>query len=244
MHEQVIVGEAIAGRAATVRKTLYALSTNLNANTFDLAELLYEAQANNYCPGWGYSSVLDFAEKELKLKKRKAQYLSRIVKVYRAVGLTRDFCEKVGTSKLREITTLDPDGSFFNREKKVNEPLDEHIVRLITDADEMTQEKIKDEVARLKGQVGPDRRVIRSFSTTQSAWDNVFVPAMEKIRRRLGDEGRDDEGNAKEYTDGVVYEMMAAEINADPTFEEPLELPTEESENPEEQPAFLPMELI
>lgn len=253
LNPPAIYGEAIAGRAASVRKTLLLLSTSIGDKTFDMAELLYEAQENNYYSEWGYASLPEYAEKEMGLKARKAQYLARIVKVYRAVGLTRETCEKIHISKLREIATLDPKGSFFNRAEGKNEEMSEHIVRLILGSDELTLNQIKDEVAKLKGQVGPDRRVVRSFSTTQSAWDNVFVPAMEKIRRRLGSENRDDAGNAKEYSDGVVYEMMAAEINADPNFEEPNELPEEiaglvaepelPTENIEDKPTPLPKEI-
>lgn len=249
-----IYGEAIAGRSATVRKTLSTLTKNINYSTFDLAELFFEAQENNYYFNWGYASLPDYAEIELGVKKRRAQYLARIVKVYRAVGLAREAVEHIHTSKLREIATLDPKGSFFNRIEGKNEPMDEHIVRLFTDADELTLVQIKDEVARLKGQTGPDRRVLRSYSTTQSAWDGVFVPGMEKIRKRLGSENRDDAGNAKEYSDGVVYEMAFAEINADPNFEEPNELPEEIAglvaepelpvDNTEEKPMHLPQEMI
>lgn len=254
MENVAIYGEQEAGRAASVRKTLSSISKHIGANTFDLAELLYEVQENNYYSLWHFSSLPDYAEKELGLKPRKAQYLARIVKVYRAVGLTREAVEHTHTSKLRVIATLKPNSSFFNKDEKKNEPMDEHIVRLLLNAEDMTLTQIKDEVARLKGQVGPDRRVVRSFSTTQSAWDHVFVPAMEKLRRRLGDEGRDDAGNAREYPDGVVYEMAMAEINSDPNFEEPNELPGEivglvaepelPTEDLENKPALIPQEMI
>ena len=168
--------------------------------------------------------------------------------------MKREAVEKTHISKLREIARLKPEGSFFNKKEGKNEPLADHIVRLFLDADTLTLAQIKEEIAILLGQIGPDRRVIRSFSTTQSAWEGVFVPAMEKIRRRLGSEQRDDGGNAKEYSDGVVYEMMAAEINADPNFEEPNELPEEiaglvaepelPSENTEVKPMYLPKEML
>lgn len=255
MSDSVAIhGEQISGRAAAVQRTLVALSAHLNVNEFDIAELLYEAQENNYCHDWGFPSLPEFAEKKLGMKKRRAQYLARVVRVTRAVGLTRKACEHVHTSKLREITRLNPKGSYFNKEKHENEPLDEHIVQLILNADEMTVKQIKAEVARLMGQVGPDARVVRNYSTTQSAWDNVFVPAMERIRRKLGSEQRDDEGQAKEYSDGVVFEMAMAEILSDPNFEEPMELPEEiaglvaepevPTENGVEKPTSLPQEKI
>ena len=82
---QVIVGEQVAGRAASVRRSLMSMVTNLSTNTFDLALLLHEARENNYANAWGFSSLADYADKELGLKKRKAEYLTRIIKVASAV---------------------------------------------------------------------------------------------------------------------------------------------------------------
>src|ERR1700726_841905 len=128
MYEQALHGESIAGRAASVRRKLKDLSSDVRASTFDMIDLLYEAQINNYPSQWGFASTLDYGVKELGLKKRKIQYLTRIGTVCKAVGITREQYEPAGTSKLREITTLDPEGSFFNRETHTNEDLAEHIV--------------------------------------------------------------------------------------------------------------------
>jgi hypothetical protein len=227
LNPPALIGEAVAGRPFQVRKALARLSTGLNTSTLDMAELLYEAQSNNYFSLWGYPSLSKFAEKELGLKYRRAQYLARIVKVYRAVGLTRTSCENVPVSKLRAITTLDPDSSFWNTETKLSEPLDEHIVRLITEANEQTLKQIEAEVAKLKGQTGPNRRITRSYNVDESTYLNVIKPALEIIRRKLGSAGRDDSGNAVEYSDGVCFEMICAEVLADPNNQEPEELPGE-----------------
>lgn len=232
MHEQVIIGEQTAGRAASVRRSLMTMVSNLSANTFDLAALLYEARENNYASAWGFSSLAEYAEQELGLKKRKSEYLTRIVKVASAVGLRREQYEPCGVSKLREITRLNPEGSYWNPDTHANEDLAEHIVRLILDHDKLNVQQTKDEVARLMGMTGPNRRVMRSFSTDQSTWDNVMKPALEKARRTLGSQGRDDEGFAKEYPDGVCWEVIAAAFNADPNYDEDLgdtELPIEEN---------------
>jgi len=229
MEETAIHGEAVAGRAAKVRKTLKALSQNVNASTFDLAELLYEAQENNYPSDWGYKNLADYAAQELGLKARKAQYLARVVKVYRAVGLTRENVESIHISKLREIATLDPNGSWYDPEKKLNIPMADCILDLILEANNLTLEQIKKLVALHKGQVGPDRRIIRSYSTNESAWENVIKKAMELTRRKLGSAGRDDEGNAKEYHDGVIIEMWAAGVLADPHNKESEPLPEEQN---------------
>lgn len=227
MEQTEIHGEQVAGRSAQVRKALKHLSTGLTGSTLDLAELLYEAQENNYAPKWGFQSLPTFAERELGIKPRKAQYLARIVRIYRAVGLTRSVCEGIAISKLREITRLEPEGTYWNADTKQSEPLDSHIVRLITDADTLTLKQIEQDVARLMGHVGPNRRITRSYNTNEATYENVIKPAFELIRRRLGSAARDSGGNAVEYADGVCIEMACAEILADPNFQEPMELPEE-----------------
>ena len=227
-------GEAVAGRAAEVRKQLARMASNITASAFDMITLLTEAQEHGYALQWGFTSLLDYGEKELHLKASKTRYLARIGKVMKAVGLKRGQYEAAGTSKLREIVTLDPEGSFFNRETRIPEPLDEHIVRLVLDHDKLTVQQVKDEVARLKGQVGPDRRVIRSYSTDASTWENVIKVAYEKARMHLGSKGRDDEGKATEYTDGECQEVICAAFNANLDYEP----------EPEESESNLPMEKI
>src|SRR5271165_6709882 len=244
MEQQTIVGEQIAGRSEQVRKALSRLSTGVNSSFLDLAELLFEAQENNYASRWGFPSLPVFAEQELNIKKRRAQFLARIIKVTRAVGLVRSQIEGIPTSKLRAITTLDPKGSFFDRDKKENQPLDEHIVRLITEANDMILREIETEVARLKGMDGPNKRITRSYNTDQSTYDNVIKPAFELIRRKLGSSGRDDAGNAKEYHDGVVIEALCADALSDPNNMEPLELPEETPGFVAEEPMTIPTEEI
>ena len=216
---------------------------SLNTNTFDLASLLYEARENNYYSAWGFSSLGEYAEKELGLKKRKSEYLTRIMQVTKAVGLDRSSFEPCGVSKLREICTLDPEGTYWNSAEHVSEDLAEHIVRLILDCDKLTVEQVKEEVLRLKGRVGPDRPVIRSTSYPQSVWELIIKPARELARRLLGSSGRDDEGNAKEYSDGVCDEMIYSRFLTDPNNSpEPQELPKEEKDMQDYVNAELPME--
>jgi hypothetical protein len=243
MHEVVMVGEQVAGRAARVREKLKDLTSDIKASTFDVADLLFEAQENNYPAAWGYASTVEYGIEELGIKKRKTQYLTRITKVCRQVGLKRERYEPSGISKLREITTLDPEGTYWNALDHVNEPLDEHIVRLILDSDKMTVEQVALEVAKLKGQVGKDQRVIRSYSTDITTWTNVISEAIEKARKYLGSKGRDEEGNAREFSEGECYECICATFLADPNFDEdPGERP-DVAEEPQAPPT-LPMETI
>ena len=243
MYEQVIVGEQIAGRSAQVRRSLMAMVANLSTNTFDLAALLHEARENNYPTAWGFSSLADYASQELGLKQRKAEYLTRVMRVMQAVGLKREQFEPCGVSKLREITRLDPEGTFWNKDEHVNEPLVDHIVQLTLDHDKMNVQQVKDEVARLLGMTGPNRMVVRSCSVTQSAWEGVIQPAYELARRMLGSQSRDSEGQAVEYKDGACLEVICAAFNADVNNQpEPLEPLREEKDMQDYVKSELPME--
>jgi len=217
----VIVGEAVAGaqahRAQAVRKALHVLSEDIRACTFDMAVLLHEVKSGNYALGWGFESVSDYAAKELGLKERKSQYLIRIVQVCNAVGVKRADYEPVGVSKLREITSLEPEVSYYNADAKQNEPMTDHIVRLLAEAKDLSHDKVAEEVRRLKGEVGEDRKVWLNYPVTQSVLENVIKPAQELVRQRLGSAKRNDEGQAVEYSDSVAEEMIHAEFLADPT---------------------------
>jgi hypothetical protein len=240
---QVIVGEAVAGRAASVRRSLAAMIANLSTNTFDLAALLHEAREHGYYAAWGFSSLSEYAEQELGLKKRKSEYLVRIMYVTKTVGLKRHQFEPCGVSKLREICRLDPEGTFWNVADHVSEGLAEHIVRLILDHDKLNIQQTKDEVARLLGQTGSNRRVVRSYSTDITTWQNVIDVAIERARRWLGSKGRDEEGNAREYSEGECYECICAAFNADLNYDEDPENKIDIAEEPQASP-ILPMESV
>lgn len=211
-----IIGEQTAGRATAVRKRLMMLVGDIAEHTLDLAELLAEASENNMYRTWGYSSIGEYAEQELNLKERKSQYLVRIITVCRDVEVSRKEFEQVGISKLREITRLDTQGSFFNPETKEAEPLKDHIVRLIANAEGMTGAQIQEEINRLMGRTGGNRPVTKMMSWTEDTYNNVIVPAQELARKRLGSAKRDEQGNAVEYTDSVVEEVIHASFLVDP----------------------------
>lgn len=214
-----IVGDVQAGRATVIRKRLMGLAGDIQSSTFDLAELLMEAADGHLYQAWGYNSLPEYGALELSLKRRKIQYLVRIVEVMKIVGIKREVYEPVGVTKLREVTTLDPAGRFYNKETQQNEPLVDHIVRLVTEAEELTADQISEEVKRLKGQIGDNSLVTRSTTYVNSVWENVIKPARELARRLMGSAGRDKDGNAVEYSDGAVDEMIYAEFLNDPNHQ-------------------------
>jgi hypothetical protein len=65
----------------------------------------------------------------------------------------------------------------------------------------------------------------------RSAYTDVIKPAFELIRRRLGSQGRDTEGQAVEFSDGVVLECICAEVLSDvhnQTEDVTIEIPMED----------------
>jgi hypothetical protein len=240
MDPIVIVGEAVAGREAkldALRKRIRALASDVERNTFDLAEAFFQAQESHCYAEWGFESLGEYASLELGIKHRRAQYLAKIVRVCRACGVARKDWEPAGTSKLRVITGLDPESSFFNRETKINEPMVEHIVRLIAEAPELTTVEVAEEVQRLMGNVGENAMVTKSYRVTKSAYEHTVQRCFESVRKRLGSKGRDGTGAAVEYTDGNCLEAVCAEYNSDPRnfmeeldeSKEQIEVPTEET---------------
>lgn len=211
-----IHGERIAGRAATVRQQIRGLAGEIDKNSFDLGELFLEVQVNSYAKQWGYDNLGEYALLELGIKPRRAQYLARITRVCKAAGVARKDYEKVGTTKLREIATLDPKGSYFNQDTRQNEPLVEHIANLIAEAPDMTTEEVEQEIRRLKGMVGDNAMQTRSFILTVSGWRDVVDRAFEQVRRMKGSKSRDVEGKAIEYSNAQCLEDLCADWLADP----------------------------
>lgn len=215
-NPQVIIGETVAGRAATVRKQMARLSTDLQRNTFDIAALALEAQEHGYFRDWGYESFGEYGEQELGIRHRKLQYLARICKVMKICAIQRTDYEPAGVTKLRLITSLEPDSTYFNQETKQHEDMAEHITALVADSPELDTKEIEQRVAHLKGMDGPNAMVTKSYSVTQSCYENTIAPALEVMRRLLGSKGRDDTGSAVDYPPGTCIEYICREFLNDP----------------------------
>jgi hypothetical protein len=211
----VVRGEAVAGKASEIRRELLKLNSSLNEMVFDLAELLAQAKAGALYQAWGFKTFEDYVTDELDLKVRRAHYLTRIVQVCSQVGIERLVYEPVGVAKLREITRLDPAGSFFNTETKDSEPLAQHIRRLI-ESPEMKLPEVIQEVKRLLGLTGDDELVWVNWSVKRAVRDNVIIPAQELARQKMGSAGRDSEGNAVEFSDSSTEEVIHQAYLLDP----------------------------
>jgi hypothetical protein len=204
--------EAEAGRSAKVREYLENIKQSITTINFDAGELLAEATEKNYFSGWGYESRKAYVTANLDMSDRNADYLIRIVTTSKAMNYQRHEIEGLGISKLREIFSLNPDGFFMNPETMENEPLSDHIRRLVVIGPTTGYEAILLEVKRLKGRVGENDLTWTNFQTTRLTKENVIEPGLEAFRQYLGSKGVHEKEGSTEYSDGFTLEMMCAEV--------------------------------
>jgi hypothetical protein len=209
-----IIDEAEAGRAAKVRKEITKLIDSTNEATFDLMDLLQEAKAKNYFRKWGFESFSTYA-KSLKLKYSKSFYLVSIKNAMLAAGVPRESYEPIGLAKLRIIAELKPDHEYNGV------PGSLAIHELAMKAGQLTTEEIKLEVDTLQGKVADDSIVWLNISLKKIARDNVLRPAIDLAKKHIGSVGVDDDGVAKDASDGAALEVICANFLADPNFAEP-----------------------
>lgn len=234
MDETAIVGEVEAGRAATVRRAINKIVQQTNSNTFDLAELLYEAKTKLYFTGWGFDSFAKYA-KSLAVKYTKSYYLVRVVENMTAAGLTREQYEPVGMTKLRAISRLKPDTEFKGT------PVSLLIRELTLKAQDMTPEEVQFEVDTIMGLTEDESMVWWNVKLKKLARENVVTPAISRMKKFIGSQPSEvDEGQQVDASDGRALELICANFLADPNYEVPEapEPPTEtEAEPPAEEPA-------
>ena len=221
MFEQQIIGEQVAGESTKVRKELEGLINTINASTFDLAELLFKVKKKGYYKSYGFNTFLEYVS-ELDIKKRKCQYLVRIVDTMGEVSIERKKYEPIGIAKLREISSLDvrdANGDFAvyeDAEKGEVYPMKDIIVGLVEKAPTMSLDEIKKYVKVLKGFVGENDVTWLNICVNTQALQETIKPALDLARQNLGTSAVDDEGVAIDYSDGKALEVVSAEYLNDP----------------------------
>jgi hypothetical protein len=213
--EAAIIGEAVAGESVTVRKQLESLIANHERSLFDIGELLYQVRRNGFHQQWGYNTFSEYVE-SLKFKPRRARYLARISGVMSELGIERADYEVLGIAKLREITSLDLNGTWTNPQTGETTPFTDWIKKFVETGEDMTLDEIKQHVRTLKGLVGEDDLVFENFCIKRSVKDNVVEPAKELARRNIGSVGKDDEGMSKDASPGACLEVWCVEYLNNP----------------------------
>ena len=215
MHDIVVVGEAVAGESAKIRAELEQAISVLNAGAFDVMELLHKVRKGHHYTTVTFQQYLE----TLNIKVRKAQYLVRIADVMERVGIPRAEYEPVGIAKLREITSLEPGEKYTNPVNGEQSEMTQWIKDLLASGKTSPLDEVKQSVRVLKGMVGENDIVWLNFNVKRLAADNVIRPALEKMKVLVGTVGTNDDGTAKEASDGQALEYMAAECLNDPDNE-------------------------
>lgn len=229
---EVIVGEIEAGRAAQVKRQINKLIATTNSNTFDLAYLLHESKTKNFYNGWGFESWSKWAKSLAGLTYTKSYYLVRIIENMKAAGLEREQFEPVGRTKLRMISKLKPDTEYKGT------PVSLLIRELTLKAVHMTPEEVQNEVNTILGLTEDESMVWLNIKIKVLARDNVVKPALALAKKHMGSLPPDEEGVAKDPSDGAALEMICANFLADPNFNvpdaattpDPNQTPTEETD--------------
>ena len=209
--EQVVVGDVEAGRAQKVKREINKLISNVNTNTFDLAELLYETKTKQYFSDWGFESFSKYA-KSLAVKYTKSYYLVKVIALMKGSDVPRTTFEEVGMGKLRIISRLDLEGEY----NEVPMPL---VIRELTlKARQMSAEEVQFEVDAIMGLVADESMVWENFHLKKAARDNTVRPAIAKMIKFLPQtEGED--GQKNDASKGAALEMICANFLADPNYD-------------------------
>lgn len=211
MQDIVIVGEVQAGEAAKVHKSLQTAITQINVSTFDVIDLLWKVKSEHLYTTVSFNEYL----KTLKIKLRKAQYLTQIGEVMHQIGCTRFMYESIGVSKLREIARLNPAATYVNPVTKEEYPMQDYIWGLMELAPDKTVEEIADSVRVLKGEVGENDKTWLNLPFTRLVMDNAIRPALEKAKKLIGTVAADNGGVAIEPTDAQAMEIVCVEFKND-----------------------------
>lgn len=221
MYEAKLVGEIEAGESAKIKERLEGLIETWNRSTFDIADLLYLVKSKRYYRAYGYETFTEYI-KELDIKTRKAHYLARMVDIMEQLDIPRKDYEPVGVAKLREITSLDVtdengEDIYFDDPKTGESHLMGDVIRgLLPKALNMSVQEVKDYVKTLKGFSGDNELAWLNIQVNKQALDETIRPALELAKKHLGDAGRDEDGTAKDPSDGRALEIISVEFINNP----------------------------
>jgi len=211
MQDTVIVGEIEAGEAAKVRKSLEKAIQQVNDSTFDIAELLYTVKSKHLYTTPSFQDYVD----QLKIKRRRAQYLTRIVEVMTAINCTRAEYEPLGTTKLREIVRLDPAAMYTNPTTQEVHPMADYIWGLIEMAPAASPDDLAKHVRVLLGETGENDMTFLNIRLPRLVLANAVTPAFEKAAILLGTVKKDADGIAEEPKDWRKLEVICVDFKND-----------------------------
>ena len=211
-----IVGEAVAGQAERARRRLQRLINAATQNLFDIGEQLYIVKESRlYQPE--FNTFREYIL-SLKFKESRARYLARIFEVMNSLSITRSKYEPLGTTRMREITSLDPTGEWINPENGDKYAIKDFIIKFVDAGESIDINDLRRHVRTLKGFIGENDLTHVTFTLKRIGYENNVRPALEKVKLLMGTGPKDEEGNAELPSDGAALETMSIIINADETL--------------------------
>lgn len=214
----VIVDSVIAGEALATKHQLEQLILSVNRSSFDIADLLLTIKRKGYYAP--FTTFKDYCN-SLKIKPRKAQYLTRMADVMEEVGVPRFQYEPLGISRLRDITSLEPSDLWTNPLTGEKTPIREFIIGFINyreeNGDFINPDRLTQNVRTLKGFVGENDFEFLTLSFQKSAMEQVVRPALELAKVHIGSVNKDDEGISQDATDSSAAVAIFADYLSDPT---------------------------
>jgi hypothetical protein len=201
--------DTMSSRANEVRTQLSQIKVSLMETKLILGRLLKEARDNQYNLLWGFHRFGAWVEEGsgLDLSERSAYDMISVVEMANALEIPDEQLHRVKFSKLKAIASL-PDDT------------DPDVVRgLVRDAEEAPLKSVQEAVGLLKNQA----YVYTTLKFERDAYDNVWLPGVEKARRMYGNT-IGFQGDLADIEQSRAAELMAASLLAEPDESEEGEL--------------------
>ena len=191
--------EVTPRRITHVRQRLLRLRQQVDDLYLETGQLLRETHENRYWRGWGFDSFEQFAETELRMRRRKAFYLISVAEAFHHLAIQPGEREGISLSNAVEIAAA-------TREN--GQPIDitperrEELLRL---AQTQTTRELRQTLREERG-LPPVEFAACNFAVTVDQ-QLIIDQALETVRIAAG-------ANEDELSRGRLLELMAAEYLA------------------------------
>lgn len=93
-------------RFEIVREWIKEAQSRIETGYLDLCKLMSEAYHNDYHQQWGFDTFTDYAEKELDMKLRKAEYFVNIYDTVKKLQLPEAEVKELGWTKMKDLVRV------------------------------------------------------------------------------------------------------------------------------------------
>lgn len=197
-------------RSEIVRLQILQVGSQLHRSFIVLGHLLKEARDNDYHNSYGYARFGEWIESDssgLDMSERSAYDFIKVIEGAERLRLTDDALGTFQYSSLKEILSLPAD----------TDPA--YQLQLLEESKTMKAKDVKSLVGTLKNEA----YTYHTIKNSQEVEDNVYQPALERVRREYGDTVGAD-GGPEDITDSKCIEMLCADKLSGPEEEDDSEI--------------------